>query len=269
MIIDFHTHCFPDALAERAISKLSAAAESLPLTDGTASGLIKAEEAAGIALSVVCNIATNPHQEHKVNCFAVSLNDRVPEIAALGSLHPDSTETEAELDYLSDHDIRGIKIHPEYAGYYIDSPEWDRIFSACEERGFFVVTHAGYDFISPDRIAVTPERLERVLNRHKKLTVIAAHLGGNRLWNDVYDRLCGRDDLYFDTALISREGIDPDIAARIIEKHGADRILFGSDCPWSSPAAELAFVRSVVPDGAKLEKILSENARKLLYESAD
>ena len=269
MLIDFHTHAFPDALAEKAIPKLAACGNITPVGNGKVSDLIAHMDLYGVDRSVVLNIATNPHQEHKVNCFAVSLNDRVPEIAALGSLHPDSTETEAELDYLSDHDIRGIKIHPEYAGYYIDSPEWDRIFSACEERGFFVVTHAGYDFISPDRIAVTPERLERVLNRHKKLTVIAAHLGGNRLWNDVYDRLCGRDDLYFDTALISREGIDPDIAARIIEKHGADRILFGSDCPWSSPAAELAFVRSVVPDGAKLEKILSENARKLLYESAD
>lgn len=265
MIIDFHTHCFPDSLAGRAISKLSAAAESSPLTDGTASGLIKAESAAGISLSVVCNIATNPHQEHKVNCFAVSLNDRMPQITALGSLHPDSENTDAELDYLAEHDIRGIKIHPEYAGYYIDSPEWDRIFSACEERGFFVVTHAGWDFISPDRIAVTPERLAKVLDRHKSLTVVAAHLGGNRLWDGVLTHLCGRENLYFDTALISREGIDPETAEKIISSHGADRVLFGSDCPWSSPAKELEFIRSLALGDGKTAMILSENAERLLY----
>ena len=97
MTIDFHTHCFPDSIAGKAISKLSAAAGSEPVADGTVSGLINAGKAAGISLSVVCSIATNPHQEHKVNCFAVSLNDRVPEVAALGSLHPDSENTEDEL----------------------------------------------------------------------------------------------------------------------------------------------------------------------------
>lgn len=75
MTIDFHTHCFPDSIAGKAISKLSAAAGSEPVADGTVSGLINAGKAAGISLSVVCSIATNPHQEHKVNCFAVSLND--------------------------------------------------------------------------------------------------------------------------------------------------------------------------------------------------
>lgn len=265
MTIDFHTHCFPDSIAGKAISKLSAAAGSEPVADGTVSGLVNAGKAAGISLSVVCSIATNPHQEHKVNCFAVSLNDRVPEVAALGSLHPDSENTEDELDYLADHDIKGIKIHPEYAGYYIDSPEWDRILSACEERGFFVVTHAGRDFISPDRIAVTPQRLAKVLDRHKNLTVVAAHLGGNRLWDDVLTYLCGREKLYFDTALIAREGINPETAEKIIAAHGADRILFGSDCPWSSPAKELEFVLSLGLGAEKNRLILSENAEKLLF----
>lgn len=264
MIIDFHSHCFPDSLAERAITRISTAEGIKPFTDGTLSGLIEAERAAGVSLSVVCNIATNPHQEHKVNGFAVSLNDKVPEVASLGSLHPDSENTEAELDYLSDHDMVGIKIHPEYAGYYIDSPKWDRIFSVCEERGFFVVTHAGLDMISPERIAVTPERLAKVLDRHGKLTVVAAHLGGIKCWDDVLGHLCGRENLYLDTAIISHEGIDPELARRIIDAHGADRILFGSDCPWSSPAVELEFVRSLGLDPDALEKILSKNAANLL-----
>lgn len=97
------------------------------------------------------------------------------------------------------------------------------------------MTHAGRDFISPDRIAVTPQRLAKVLDRHKNLTVVAAHLGGNRLWDDVLTHLCGREKLYFDTALIAREGINPETAEKIIAAHGADRILFGLRLPVVVP----------------------------------
>ena len=264
MIIDFHTHCFPDALAPKALGKLSAAAGSTPCTDGMASGSIKKMKVAGIDLSVVCNIATNPHQQHKVNNFAVALNDRCPELIALGSLSPDSEDIEEELDYLYDHDIHGIKIHPEYASYYIDSPEWERIFAACADRNMFIVTHAGYDFISPDRIAVTPARLAKMLDKFPSLRIVAAHLGGNRLWNEVCETLCGRDNLWLDTALIAREGISPEAARMIIDKHGHNRILFGSDMPWSEPNEELNFVRSLGFSEKSLELILEKNAEELL-----
>lgn len=264
MIIDFHTHCFPEELAPRALEKLSAAAERIPCTDGTAAGSINNMKESGVDISVVCNIATNPRQQHKVNSFAVSLNDKKPGLVVLGSLHPDSEEIEEELDYLLDHDIRGIKIHPEYTDYYIDAPEWEKIFKACEEKNFFIVTHAGYDFISPNRTAVTPQRLLNVLNKHPKLRIVAAHLGGNRYWNEVYDLLCGRENLWLDTALVAAEGVSPVLVKKIIDKHGDDRILFGSDMPWSDPKEEISFIRSLGLPESSLKKIFEENAKNLL-----
>lgn len=267
MIIDFHTHCFPDTLAPKALGKLSAAAGGVkPVTDGTVNGTVGHMKACGITLSVVCNIATNAHQMGKVNGFAITVNDYTPDLTALGSVHPDAsmTEIEHQLDHLLDHDIRGIKIHPEYAAYYVDEPAWEPIFAACEERGMFVLTHAGYDFISPDRIAVTPSRLVKVLERHPRLTVIAAHLGGNLRWEEVRDLLCGRENLYFDTAILAREGADPALVSEIIRKHGAERILFGSDLPWSDPAEEIAFLRSLHLGKDAEERILYRNAEALL-----
>ena len=265
MIIDFHTHCFPDALAPKALEKLSAAAGIIPFSEATVAANIQKMDECGIGLSVVCSIATNERQLVKVNSFAIDINDFSTRLTALGSAHPDSPLLEKELERLVDHDIRGIKIHPEYAPYYIDSPEWRRVFALCREMGIFIVTHAGFDFISPDRIAVTPERLGRMLDEFPDLTVIAAHLGGNRMWNEVEHHLCGRKNLYFDTALLSAEGLDPALALSVIRKHGADRILFGSDLPWSDPARELAFVRSLGLTEQELTAILQENALSLLY----
>ncbi len=265
MIIDFHTHCFPEAVAQKALEKLTAHTDMIPCTDATVSGTKKKMREDSIDISVVCNIATNPHQQRKVNDFAVSINEREAPLTALGSLHPDSEELENDLDYLADHDIHGIKIHPEYSNYYIDDPKWERIFALCSERSFFVVTHAGFDFISPDRIAATPERIARVLDKFPKLTLAAAHLGGNLLWDEVKNHLCGRDNLYFDTAIISRAGISPKLALDIINAHGEDKILFGSDMPWSEPIKELEFIRSLGLSDAALSKILSGNAENLLF----
>lgn len=265
MIIDFHTHCFPDALAPKALGGLADRAGIAPSTDGTAKGSVACLDRAGIDFAVVCNIATNAHQLAKVNSFAIDVNDFSRRLIALGTAHPDSEILEDELDRLYDHDIKGIKIHPEYGPYYIDDPKWLRVFSLAAERGLFVMTHAGFDFISPDRIAATPDRLARVLDAVPGLTLVAAHLGGNRYGEEVLTHLCGRKNVYFDTALQHREGLAPALARQIILTHGVDRILFGSDLPWSDPKDELAFVRSLDLGEDAEERILRKNAEGLLY----
>ena len=265
MTIDFHTHCFPDALAPKALASLKEKANTTPVTEATVISNIRKMDECGIDLAVVCSIATNARQLAKVNSFAIDINDFSTRLTALGSAHPDSEILEEELQRLVDHDIHGIKIHPEYGPYYIDDPAWKRVFALCEEMGIFVVTHAGYDFISPDRIAATPERLGRILDEFPALTLVAAHLGSNRLWEEVETHLCGRDNLYFDTALLAAEGADPARTLSILRRHGTDRILFGSDMPWSDPKAELAYLASLGLSEAEYRRITEENALSLLY----
>ena len=67
MVIDFHTHCFTDALAPRAIANLAKNPQFPPQFDGTLSGLKASMDRAGIDISVIQNIATNAHQNRKVN----------------------------------------------------------------------------------------------------------------------------------------------------------------------------------------------------------
>ena len=50
---------------------------------------------------------------------------------------------------------------------------------------------------------------------------------------------------------------------KIIEKHGADRILFGSDSPWHSPKMEKDFINSLNTSDTLKAKIFEENAEKL------
>ena len=51
---------------------------------------------------------------------------------------------------------------------------------------------------------------------------------------------------------------------KIIRKHGAERILFGSDYPWHLPSQEISLIRSLDISEEEKEMILGENAARLL-----
>ena len=172
MIFDFHVHCFPDALAPRAmqsLSETSAKFDVYPHTDGTAADTVSKLRSVGVSGAHVLNVATNARQQDNVNRFAASQ----PSLSSgffvsAGSVHPDCDSPEDTLDSLLSAGVRGIKVHPDYVGVMIDDERYDRIFSACEERGMYVVTHAGADPVSPDKIHSTPEGRERRTYRTDK-----------------------------------------------------------------------------------------------------
>ena len=60
MIIDMHTHCFPDPLAKKAMPMLAMrSGNPYPAFDGTASGLRESVISGGADRAAVLNIATN------------------------------------------------------------------------------------------------------------------------------------------------------------------------------------------------------------------
>lgn len=270
-IIDFHTHAFPDALAPRAIAQLTinaAASGYTPLTDGTVNGLIASMDKAGISRSVVCNIATNARQMQKVNDFAISCaqNNR---LIPLGSLHPDATAEamDAELNRLAAAGLAGIKIHPDYVHVEIDSPAFEPILARCEARGMLVVTHAGFDPVEPNHMHCTPDMVLRVMERHPALKLVVAHTGGFDCEAEVLEKLCGTG-VYLDTSLAAvrraKSAMWGQACGDILRAHDPARILFATDTPWSDPAAEIAFVRSVGLSEEDTEAVLHGNAERLL-----
>ncbi len=268
MIIDFHTHSFPDALAPKAMASLVKTCAHNPLikphTDGTASGAEQILRAAGIDRAVVCNIATNTRQEAKVNDYAISLTSS-PFFYPLGSVHPDSEHTEGELDRLLGAGIKGIKLHPDYVGIELSDERFEKIFSALDERGMFAVVHAGYDPISPEKMHATPDMFRAVIEKHPSLSLVAAHTGGFGMAKEVYSQLVGTK-IYLDTSLSSlREG-EREILYKILSEHDENRLLFGTDTPWTEPSEEIEFILAAPISDIRREKIFYKNAKRLMSE---
>mgnify|MGYP003292022288 CR=1 FL=1 len=263
-LIDFHTHAFPDKLAERALGTLAAKVRMTPETDGSIAGLLAHMNNSGVTRSVVCNIATNARQMTKVNDFAIDTMHRYADrLTPLGSIHPEAENPSDEIERLHNAGIPGLKLHPDYMGFRIDDCIYDEIFDTSAEMGMFIMIHAGFDVYSPGKVWAPPDAVLNRLARSPKTTLICAHYGGNMMWSEVEDKLLGKN-IYIDTSMGSAEGLSREQAVRMFGKHDSGRILFGSDCPWANQKATFEYVDSLSISADQKDKIFFKNAEKLL-----
>ncbi len=263
MIIDFHVHCFNPKIADRAIGVLADRCGIDPYTRGLIEQTEKRFDEWGIDKGVILPIATKPTQQIVLNDWAAAQNHG--RFYSFGSVHPDAEDLCEELDRIRALGLYGVKLHPDYQGFMVDDSRMDAVYDEIEKRDLPVIFHAGWDCYSPDLIHVTPERSVKMLARHPNLKVIFAHLGANDMWQEVYDKLAGiGGEVYFDTAFTAK--CPDELMEKIIKKHGADRILFASDCPWnSSLEIKNKILRLSLTDDER-EKIFSSNALGILGE---
>ena len=259
-VIDFHTHVFADALAPRAIAALSATAGIPPRTDGTVGSLLRHLDGWGVDAAVLLPVATKPSQQRTINDWVLSV--RSERLIPFGTVHPDAEDAVAELERIRAAGFKGIKLHPDYQGFMVDDARVFPIYEACRALGLIVVLHTGLDAISPELIHAIPDASARVVRRFPGLRLVLAHLGGYMQWDEVERHLVGAP-VYFDTAFTAGE-ISDEQALRIIRAHGADKVLFASDCPWHAPTEELAMLNRLPLTDGERAAILHGNAERLL-----
>lgn len=280
MIIDFHTHTFPDKIAGSVIGKLQRLSRSRPFTNATNDGLRRSMEQAGIDLSILLPVMTNAGQVHKLNDLAARINERWQETGLLsfGGMHPDVENYKEALNHVTELGLKGIKIHPAYQGADFDDIRYLRIIDKASELGLIVLTHAGWDIGIPGHNYCDTKHIQRVMREVGPDRLVLAHMGGWQDWKAVGEDLAGLP-LYFDASFSTGDIIPAPGTTRtpeeshnmnreqfihLVRKLGTDRILFATDCPWSDQAESLRFVRSCGFSQQELADILGNNAQKLL-----
>lgn len=264
MFIDFHTHIFPDKIADAVIAELSQRCGNKPFTNGTLKGLLLSMKNAEIDLSVVLPVVTSPKQFDTINRFAQGFNG-TDRIISFGGIHPDCENIEEKLDYIKASGLKGIKIHPDYQKTFIDDPKFVRIISHCIKIGLYVVTHSGVDVGYPDSVHCTPDRILNLLSLlpcHEEPRLILAHTGAYGMWDEVEEKLVGKN-VYFDLAYCL-DKISEEQIMRIISHHGSDKILFATDSPWSGQREFTDIFDSLPLNEQDRENIAYKNALKIL-----
>ena len=257
MIIDAHTHIFPSKVAIKATQATGNYYGAQMYGNGTIEDLLTKGKEINVHKYIVHSTATKVDQVESINDFIANAQAMNESFIGFGTLHPDLTNANLEINRLIGLGLKGIKLHPDFQDFNIDDPSMMPIYKALEGR-LPVLVHMGDE----KRTTSSPERLSNVLNKFPNLTVIAAHLGGYQMWDKSIKYLVGKN-LYLDTssslAFLSKEK-----ATYIIKEHGTKKVLFGTDYPMWSHEEELQRFLSLDLTTEDQEQILWRNASNLL-----
>ncbi|MBQ0099222.1 MAG: amidohydrolase family protein [Firmicutes bacterium] len=267
MIVDFHTHIFPEKIAERTLLALQSNSNNTPKTNGTHTGLIQKMEEAGVDLSIALPVLTKPTQFESVMNYAKEINelysDKSRRIISFCGFHPDIENAKDKLKLVKENGFLGIKIHPDFQNTFIDDDKYINILKICKDLDLICVTHSGVDDGYKDcPVRCTPDRVLKVINKVNHDKFVLAHYGAHREWNETLDILAGKN-VYFDTAF-TLDHIDKDLFNKILDKHGDNKVLFATDSPWDDIKKDVELLKTFIDDKEVLDKIFYKNAIKLL-----
>lgn len=277
MVIDFHTHTFPERIAAKAIAGIQRNCRSATFADGTGEGLLASMNRAGIGQCVVLPVATNPEKLTSMNAAAVGSNGKNG-MVCFGAMHPLAEDWKQQLESLKAAGIKGIKLHPVYQGVDITDVRYLRILEHCGQLGLIVVTHAGDEIAYPGVVRCSPEMIAQALKQVGPVKMVLAHMGGWKNWDRVVDNI-GPTGAFVDTSLslgsiipaekeVWEEAelrlLDEERLCHMVNQLGSERVLFGTDSPWGEQKKELEAVQALDLTPRQKRQILEENAAALL-----
>jgi predicted TIM-barrel fold metal-dependent hydrolase len=259
-IIDFHTHAFPDHVAENAIPYLEQEADVKAFHDGTLHSLLHSMDRAGIDKAVICSIATKPTQFQPILEWSKQIASE--RIIPFPSVHPDDEDMPCKVKLIHDAGFKGIKMHPYYQNFSINEERMLPFYEALATYDLILLCHTGFDIAFPhDRIA-DPVKTFAIIQKFPGIKFITSHFGAWKDWDEVEEYLLGKN-IYMEISY-SLDYMSNERARKFFLTHPADYIVFGTDSPWDDQTRALENFRSFKLGQEMEEKILFKNGARLL-----
>lgn len=282
MVIDFHTHTFPEKIVDKAVATLASNSGTSAFAVATVNGLLDSMQKSGVDRAVILPVATAPRQVEHINDASAQLNEEYADrgLFSLGAMHPDFSNYKHELARVQELGLKGIKLHSVYQQIDIDDMRTLQVLDRCAELGLIVVCHGGPDIGFPGLHHADVEKEYNALKAIPDVKIVLAHMGGWMQWDKALE-LLPQTNAMIDTAFsLGTIPYRPEVARskkpeevqmlteerflEMVRVFGADRILFGTDCPWSSQKAYVDAIRSYSLTAPEREAILHGNAERLL-----
>ncbi|MDQ4054376.1 MAG: amidohydrolase family protein, partial [Actinomycetota bacterium] len=138
------------------------------------------------------------------------------------------------------------------------------ILAALSEEGMPVVAHVGAGDDAAANERGTPAKLRGIAESLPDLRLIACHYGGYHRLDEAEEHVVGSSVTLETSWPPTMAELDPERIVTLIRKHGADRVVFGSDWPMTDPGAEISAIRNLGLTSAEVGGILGGNLARLL-----
>jgi predicted TIM-barrel fold metal-dependent hydrolase len=179
----------------------------------------------------------------------------------IGFLAVDPTQDGWQRELRDGHErlgLRGIKLMPMYAGFSPSDPRIDELWRYAQAHRLPVLLHTGTTFIALAPLEHTlPRHLDDVAIRFPELKIIMAHLG------HPYEGECvavirKHPNVFADLSALHYRPFQLYHSLMLVQEYGVwDKVLFGSDYPFTTVNASIAGLRRLneMLDGTKLPRL--------------
>ena len=281
MIIDFHTHLFPDEVRKKRPSfcRRDEGFRLIYQNDrariASLEELLRNMDRDGVERSVICGFPwKDPGLCREGNDYLLSCSrqhpDRLIAFACLPLSYPRLAKR--ELERCLSREMRGIGELAFYRQEFSlrDVQRLSAILQQLSERGIPLLLHTnepvGHDY--PGKSLKDLRSIYQLLLALPRVTIILAHWGGGFFFYELMPEVArAAQGVFYDTAA-SPFLYRPQVYALAIKIIGPQRILFGSDYPLISPARYFAELKQSRLPGHVQAKIKGLNARRLLLRKA-
>jgi predicted TIM-barrel fold metal-dependent hydrolase len=266
MIIDTHTHIFPDDQAEAVLNKTARLFNVPTYGSATSGDLLRAMDDNNVAHAVIHMVAPLPSQVKPTNNWLINL--RQNRFIKFGTIHPEQHDFNDEIARLNDNGVEGIKFQPDIQQFSPDNAQlMYPVYESIARLGMKVMFHVGGEPLPGPNDRSKPSMIASIAKDFPELKIIAAHLGGLNMWEDVFSKLVGLPNVYMESSL-SYQYINPRLAEQIIRQHGHKKIFFGSDYPFGDIRSSLDAASTVdFLSTDEREDILGRNAARFFNVS--
>lgn len=280
MIIDCHCHMFTAQVIKNVTSRAALMSELhlSPEAEGRSDAreLEQSAELNGVEFCILFPTAS-PESVIKENDRHLSVASLYKHIKTLATLHPRMQSIEKEAGRMMDAGIRGFKFCSFSQRFDIDSDETEKMFAAIKRAGiqrnmgvtiaFDTFNRAHVHFGAEAQHLTTPEKLNRVVERHRDINFLAAHMGGLAAdFDKIRNCLAPAPNLFLDTSNAAHV-LGPGEFIQLLQSHGPGHILFGTDWPFFDHGAEIKLIDSLLDragfDRGQKDSVFRKNAKKL------
>jgi predicted TIM-barrel fold metal-dependent hydrolase len=202
--------------------------------------------------------------DHEVAAYAAEHPDRITPFL---SVDPTQIGWQDELrEGHQDLKMKGIKLLPMYAGFKPNAPELDYLWRYATEHGLPVLLHTGTTFVDAAPLDCTvPRLIDDVAIRFPDVKIIMAHLG------HPYEGECvvvarKHANVYADCSALHYRPFQLYHSLMLVQEYGIwDKVLFGSDYPYTTVDASLQGMRALnnMLQGTNLPRLNIEEMERM------
>jgi uncharacterized protein len=189
-------------------------------------------------------------------------------IIGFGAIDPAFDPIQETLDEIVRLKLRGVKLGPIYQNIDPIDPRMMRVYEFCQAHNLPIMIHQGTTFVTtgPLKYAL-PIQLDDVAIAFPKLKMIIAHLGHPWIAETLV-LIRKQPNLYSDISALHYRPWQFYNALITAKEYGVlNKILFGSDYPFTTPEAQIDGLRTInrFAEGTNLPQLTSQEIDNLIY----